>query len=117
MSYYSSPKVIALIVFLNERMRYINRWIILAMKLLTTLEIKMKKISEYQDLMTLKELAHYMRRKPATIYSWRSRGIEMPASIRTGKRGARVLYKRSDVEAWVNKLSSDCNSDRQRGAK
>ncbi len=50
------------------------------------------------ELMTVPELAAYVRRPVATIYAWNSRGGGPPFI----KRGGRVLYRRSDVKEWLD---------------
>ncbi len=49
------------------------------------------------DTMTLDEVAKERRISPATLRYWRHRG-EGPKSFKLGRR---VMYKRADVEAWV----------------
>lgn len=49
------------------------------------------------DLLTIEEAAEYLRTPVPTLRYWRHRG-EGPASFRMGRR---VMYRRSDVEAWV----------------
>ena len=50
------------------------------------------------DLLTTNEVADLLRASPQTVRYWRK--------IRTGPRavkvGKRVLYRRDDVEAWLN---------------
>lgn len=49
------------------------------------------------ELLTTEEVAAYFRTVPATCRYWRSIG-KGPRSFKVGKR---VLYRRSDVEAWA----------------
>jgi excisionase family DNA binding protein len=50
------------------------------------------------DLMTVEELAAYLRKPVPTIYQWNSRGAG-PPPIRVGRN---VLYRRADVEKWLD---------------
>jgi len=64
----------------------------------------MRHTSTYQErhmedrLLTQKEMAERVRRPVATVRYWRFQG--------TGPKGAnvggRVLYRESDVDAWIN---------------
>ncbi len=47
--------------------------------------------------MTIDELARYLRTTERAIRRWRERGTCPPAS----RVGARLLFERSDVDAWV----------------
>lgn len=49
------------------------------------------------DLLTTEEVAAYFRTVPATVRYWRHVG-KGPRSLRVGRR---VLYRRSDVQAWA----------------
>ena len=49
------------------------------------------------DYMTTEEVAELLRTSPETVRFWRSRG-RGPKSFRVGRR---VLYARSDVEAFI----------------
>jgi len=49
------------------------------------------------DLLTLSETAEATRTPEATLRYWRHKGTG-PRSFRIGRR---VMYKREDVEAWV----------------
>ncbi len=53
------------------------------------------------DIMTLEELAAYLRVSERTVYDWASKG-ELPG----GKIGTSWRFKRSDVEVWVNQKLS-----------
>ena len=48
-------------------------------------------------LMTLGEVAEYLRVPKATIYAWRSRG-EGPSGLKVGRH---VRFRPSDVEEWL----------------
>jgi excisionase family DNA binding protein len=48
-------------------------------------------------LMTLAELAEYLRVPKETIYRWRKRG-RGPGGFRMGRH---VRFRRSEVEAWL----------------
>ena len=53
-------------------------------------------------LLTTKDLAKYINLKPATIMKWRREPeLDYPKFIKLGKR--RIRYKKSDVEAWLNR--------------
>lgn len=49
------------------------------------------------DLLTVDEIAAELRVPEGTFRSWRSRN-QGPRSFRLGRR---VVYRRSDVEAWL----------------
>jgi excisionase family DNA binding protein len=51
------------------------------------------------ELMTIEQLAEYLQRPVRTLYQWNYTG-EGPRRIRIGRT---VRYRRSDVEAWLNK--------------
>lgn len=48
-------------------------------------------------LLTIDEVAAWIRKPKATLYSWRSRGLGPPA-IRVGNM---LRYRRSEVEQWL----------------
>jgi excisionase family DNA binding protein len=48
-------------------------------------------------LMTPEEVAERLRRPVATVRFWRVKGIGPKAA----RVGGRVLYRQSDVEAWI----------------
>jgi excisionase family DNA binding protein len=52
---------------------------------------------DLDDLLTIEEVAELTRTSVANIYYWRSTTGE-PRAI---KRGKRLLFQRSDVEAWL----------------
>ena len=49
------------------------------------------------DLLTLTEAAELLRTAPETLRYWRHIGTG-PASAKLGRR---VVYRRADVEAWI----------------
>jgi predicted DNA-binding transcriptional regulator AlpA len=49
------------------------------------------------DLLTAEQLADIVHASPRTIIRWRGEGLG-PAYV---KAGHRVLYRRADVEAWL----------------
>ena len=48
-------------------------------------------------LLTIDEVATWIRKPKATLYSWHSRGLG-PRAIRVGNV---LRYRRSDVEQWL----------------
>jgi hypothetical protein len=52
-----------------------------------------------RDILTIQELADEENIPIATLRWWRA--TNNPAGPRSGKRGKRVVYKRADVEAWI----------------
>lgn len=54
-----------------------------------------------EEFYTTPELARRLKRKARTIQDWRVRGVG-PRYIRLGGgNGGKVLYRVSDVEAWL----------------
>ena len=51
------------------------------------------------DLLTITETADLVRAPVATLRYWRHRGTG-PRSFRLGRR---VLYRRDDVDAWIQR--------------
>ena len=51
------------------------------------------------DLLTITEAADLVRAPVATLRYWRHRGTG-PRSFRLGRR---VLYRRDDVDAWIQR--------------
>lgn len=49
------------------------------------------------DYLTIDELAQYLRTTERAIRRWRERGTCPPAA----RVGARLLFERSDIDAWV----------------
>lgn len=54
------------------------------------------------DLLTITELSKIISVSPDTLYQWRHRGY----GPRSTKAGRRVLYRRSDVDAWLESNST-----------
>ena len=54
-----------------------------------------------KDIMTLEELAAYLRVSERTVYDWANKG-EIPG----GKIGTSWRFKREDIENWVNQKLS-----------
>jgi predicted DNA-binding transcriptional regulator AlpA len=54
-------------------------------------------------LLTVDEVAAWIRKPKATLYAWRSRGLGPPA-IRVGNT---LRYRRSDIELWLSELSDE----------
>ncbi|MCV7169075.1 helix-turn-helix domain-containing protein [Mycobacterium manitobense] len=54
------------------------------------------------DLLTVNEVAEMTRLTPATLRWWRSVGHSGPKSFKLGRR---VLYRRADVEKWMQDAS------------
>lgn len=60
------------------------------------------------DILTIEEVAKYLRVSDRTVYDWAQKG-EIPA----GKIGTVWRFKKSEVENWVNeRLSSSSNTKR-----
>ena len=58
------------------------------------------------DILTIEEVASYLRVSDRTVYDWAQKG-EIPA----GKIGTVWRFKKSEVEKWVNeRLSSGPSS-------
>ncbi|MFP4564832.1 MAG: helix-turn-helix domain-containing protein, partial [Spirochaetia bacterium] len=53
------------------------------------------------EILTLEEVAQYLRVSERTVYDWAQRG-EIPA----GKLGTSWRFKRSEIEAWVDRKLS-----------
>jgi excisionase family DNA binding protein len=49
-------------------------------------------------IMTLGEVADYLRVPQATLYCWRYRGVG-PIGVRVGRH---IRYSRSEVDRWFN---------------
>ena len=61
------------------------------------------------DILTIEEVAKYLRVSDRTVYDWAQKG-EIPA----GKIGTVWRFKKSEVENWVNaRLSSDATKQAQ----
>lgn len=50
------------------------------------------------QLMTLEEVAEFIRTPEATLRFWRHRGEYGPRSAKVGRR---VMYRKSDVDRWL----------------
>lgn len=60
------------------------------------------------DILTIEEVARYLRVSERTVYDWAQKG-EIPA----GKIGTVWRFKKDEIERWVNqRLSSNTKSDR-----
>ena len=55
-------------------------------------------MNESEQLLTLDEVSAWLRRPPSTLHHWRARGLG-PRSARLGRR---VVYRKADVQAWVD---------------
>ena len=56
-----------------------------------------------EDILTIEEVAKYLRVSERTVYDWAQKG-EIPA----GKIGTVWRFKKNDIERWVNeRLSSN----------
>jgi excisionase family DNA binding protein len=53
-----------------------------------------------KDLMTTEELAAYIGVKPSTIIRWRT-DRKGPKYFKNGEGRAPVIYRKSDVDAWM----------------
>ncbi len=53
---------------------------------------------EYPEIMTIEEVAAYMRVSERTVYEWAQRG-EIPA----GKLGSSWRFKSSEIKSWVDR--------------
>jgi hypothetical protein len=51
-----------------------------------------------EKLLTKEEVAEQLRRPPATLAFWRSKGL----GPRSAKICGRVVYRQSDVERWID---------------
>ena len=62
------------------------------------------------DILTIEEVAKYLRVSERTVYDWAQKG-EIPA----GKIGTVWRFKKSEIERWVNdRLSGDSRADAMR---
>jgi hypothetical protein len=63
-----------------------------------------RSILDQTELVTIPELAHFLRQTPHAVHMQRLRG-QMPGSL--GFRvGARVLFKPEDIRAWLNECQA-----------
>jgi excisionase family DNA binding protein len=53
-----------------------------------------------EPLITVRELAGYLAVSPDTVLDWFEAG-KLPGSRLTGRVGAPVRFRRSEVEAWL----------------
>jgi PTS system nitrogen regulatory IIA component len=61
---------------------------------------------EDHDILTIEEIARYLRVSERTIYDWANKG-----SIPCGKLGTTWRFKRSEIEKWIDeKLSGNVKS-------
>ena len=49
------------------------------------------------EYLTVEQLSAYIKIEPGTIYNWKQLGLG-PKRTKLGKR---VLFKKSDVDAWI----------------
>lgn len=54
------------------------------------------------EMLTVNDVAAMTRLAAGTLRSWRHTGTDGPPSV---KLGGRVLYRRADVEAWLNEAA------------
>ncbi len=59
------------------------------------------------ELMTLKEVAALVRVPEATLRYWRHLGTG-PVSFKLGRH---VLYRRADIDAWINAQHDSASAD------
>ena len=57
---------------------------------------------ESPEYLTLTEASELIRTPTATLYQWRTKKTG-PPSIKVGRR---VIYRRTDLEKWLESLSS-----------
>jgi PTS system nitrogen regulatory IIA component len=55
-----------------------------------------------QEIMTIEEVAEYLRVSERTVYDWAQKG-----DIPCGKLGTAWRFKRKDIQAWVDKQLTD----------
>jgi excisionase family DNA binding protein len=58
------------------------------------------------DIMTIEEVAAYLRVKPQTIYTWAQEG-KIPAA----KLGNQCIFKKSMIDRWFDRHINDKFSD------
>ena len=51
-------------------------------------------------LMTVEELAEYLRTTPGTVYTWKSMGIIPVKCVK--KIGRKLLFVASQIDEWLN---------------
>ena len=65
------------------------------------------------DILTIEEVAKYLRVSERTVYDWAQKG-EIPA----GKIGTVWRFKKTEVENWVNaRLSSDLQKQNEQSVQ
>ena len=57
----------------------------------------LNKIDDMEDIMTLEEVAKYLKLKPQTIYTWAQNG-KIPAA----KLGKEWRFRKSIIDRWFN---------------
>ena len=57
---------------------------------------------EATEYLTLPEASDLIRTPIGTLYQWRTKKIGPPSM----KVGRRVLYKRSDLDAWLDSITT-----------
>lgn len=62
------------------------------------------------EIMTIEEVAEYLRVSERTVYDWAQKG-DLPG----GKLGTTWRFKRSDVENWVNSRISTQSTSKKKG--
>ena len=78
------------------------------MQTLTSISIEFWSFKIEDDILTIEEVAKYLRVSDRTVYDWAQKG-EIPAV----KIGTVWRFKKSEVENWVNeRLSSSSNTKR-----
>ena len=50
------------------------------------------------QLLSIQQAAEYLGRPVATLYDWRYKGV----GPRSAKLGGRIVYRQTDLEAWVD---------------
>lgn len=65
------------------------------------------------QLMTVREVASYLRVPPATVYTWHYQG-EGPTVLKLGRS---IRFRRRDVDAWLEDCQADHPSQRAKTAK
>lgn len=63
-------------------------------------------MNDFNDIMTLEEVAEYLRLKPQTIYTWAQEG-RIPAA----KLGNQWRFKKSIIDRWFLQHFDDKFSD------
>jgi excisionase family DNA binding protein len=66
----------------------------------------MATINEIHEWLSPNELADWLGVPVASVYQWRHHGTG-PAGIKVGRH---VRYRRSEVEAWIERLRCDASA-------